>query len=52
MLRVEHAHESEPRGTIEHARVEEDRRDRDFTLELLQQRERAIEREDCPDPDE
>jgi len=49
MLRVEDSHESESGRAIEFARVEENGRDRDLTLELLQQRERAIKREESPD---
>ena len=36
MLRVEDSHESESRGSVERAGVEQDGRDRDLPLELLQ----------------
>ncbi len=49
MLGVEHTHEPKARGAVEHARVEQDGRDCDLALELLEQRERAIEREERPD---
>ena len=52
MLGVEDSHEPEARGAVELAGVEENGRDRDFPLELLQQRERSVEREECSDADD
>jgi hypothetical protein len=52
VLFIEDSHEPQAGGPVEFAGVEQDRRDRDLPLELLQQREGSIEREERPDADD
>ena len=48
MLGSEHAHEPEPSSTVEIAWIEQDRGHGDPSLQLLQQRESAIDGEQGP----